>query len=156
MRNTEWPSKATQSHAGARHRPDACEAQAWCKPGDSVLLSCVPLVLLLCSSCTSRAFPPARRPVPPTAPRQLAALLANMCSLVSQPSTCCTARIKIREPARVTWRYRFSFFSSFSFLKYRRVKWLMHSSGAGQRPIKLKLLQYDLPALHSGEALFSP
>ena len=72
--------------------------------------------------------------------------------LFSQPFTCCTARIKTREPARVTWRYRLSFFSSFSFFKYRRMMWLIPSFGAGKRPMKLKLLQDDLPALHGGEA----
>jgi hypothetical protein len=29
---------------------------------------------------------------------------------------------------------------------------LIPSFGAGKRPMKLKLLQYDLPALHGGEA----
>jgi hypothetical protein len=75
-----------------------------------------------------------------------------MCSLVSQPFTCCAARIKTREPARATWRYRFNFFSAFGLYRYRRVMWLIHSSGAGKRPMKLKLLQYDLPALHGSEA----
>jgi hypothetical protein len=38
----EKPAKPPNSHPHAIHRP-----------GDSVLLSCVPLVLLLCSSCSS-------------------------------------------------------------------------------------------------------
>ena len=111
-------SKATQSHSVARHRPGAFEAQAWGKPGDSALLSCVPLVLLLCSSCAS------------------------------QPFTCCMARIKAREPARTTGRCRFDSFRTSSWFRFRRVMQLAHSIGAGKRPIKLELLQYDLAKDH--------
>src|ERR1039457_6763853 len=32
------------------------------------------------------------------------------------------------------------------------MRWLIPSFGAGKRPMKLKLLQYDRPALHGGEA----
>src|ERR1019366_1706146 len=78
-----------------------------------------------------------------------------MWPLFSQPFTCCTARIKTREPARATWRYRLSFFSSFSFFKYRRVKWLIPSFGAGKRPMKLNVFRSGRNGLRFpvGEAL---
>jgi len=41
----------------ATPRPPHSHPHATHKPGDSVLLSCVPLVLLLCSSCSSLLFP---------------------------------------------------------------------------------------------------
>ena len=107
-------SKATQNHAVARHRPRGWEAQAWGRPGDGVLLSCVPLVLLLCSSC------------------------------VSPPFACCMAPIIGHKPARATGRCPLDSFRTSSSFRCRRVMWLAHSFGAGKRPMKLKLLQSDL------------
>ena len=45
----------------ATPKPPQSQVIARCKPGDSHVLSCVPLVLLLCSSCSPR---------PPQAPRR--------------------------------------------------------------------------------------
>ena len=142
--------------------PEACssEAQASYMEGTSllqamrmgsarVLLSRVPLVLLLFSSCSYGAFPPPRRPILPAALRRLAGItapMANMRSLVSLPSIGRTAQVKTREPAKVTGRYRFSFLGSFSFSKYRRVMVLAHSTGAGKRFLRLEVRQCGLPA----------
>jgi hypothetical protein len=68
-----------------------------------------------------------------------------MYRLFSQPFTSCTARIKTREPGRTTRRYRFSFFSSFSFFKYRRVMWLIPSWGH-------LISASGCPGLHSQQA----
>jgi hypothetical protein len=80
-------------------------------------------------------------------PRQLVgitALLANIRSLVSLPFIWRTARVRAREPANVAGWYRFSFLGFFSFSKYRRVMWLMHSSGESKKSLKLEVQQCGL------------
>ena len=51
-------------NAEQRHpKPGTRQAQAKCKPRDWDVVSCVPLVLLLCSSCAPLVLPPGfRRP----------------------------------------------------------------------------------------------